>query len=500
MSNSKIIKNIVFGFGGQFTAIIFGLIIPRIFIVNYGSDINGLISTVSQIFSYMALLEAGIGQAARNALFKPFGDNNKNSINEIVSTAREYYRKFTIIYAFGVIVIAVALPFVLKTEVDCFTVFWVILFEGMSGVISFYFIETPSIIFLVDGKSYINNAINLLIRILGYIVKIAMSINGISIVVLQLAYFIVTITKVLLYNWYFENNYSWIKWVKTDRSFKLKDRGSYIITEVASTVFNSTDAIILSVFLSTQLASVYSVYNMIYSNIGLLLNAVYFSVVYVLGSAFHADMNRYIKLHDAFTSAFLGCMTALMSVCYVLTIPFISLYTNGVSDVNYLYPQLPFLFCAVQIISWSRYVSGNLTGMAGYAKQTSYISLIEAVLNITLSIVFVNKFGIVGVLLGTVLSLPLKVLWCSYISDVIVMKRSPFKSQAIIISNFLFFIGVVLLTKKIELTICTYGQFMIWGVVYTLIFGAGSLVVNLCANRESCSIIKEFFLKCKAKR
>ena len=73
---SKLAKNIVTGFGGQLIAIVLGLIVPRLLITNYGSDVNGLLSTVTQIFTYMALLEAGIGQAAKNALYKPINEKN----------------------------------------------------------------------------------------------------------------------------------------------------------------------------------------------------------------------------------------------------------------------------------------------------------------------------------------------------------------------------------------------------------------------------------------
>lgn len=68
--NKKILfQNAITGFGGQLIAIILGLIVPRFFIMSYGSDANGLLSTITQIFTYMALLEAGIGQAARNLSF-----------------------------------------------------------------------------------------------------------------------------------------------------------------------------------------------------------------------------------------------------------------------------------------------------------------------------------------------------------------------------------------------------------------------------------------------
>ena len=71
----------------------------------------------------------------------------------------------------------------------------------------------------------------------------------------------------------------------------------------------------------------------------------------------------------------------------------------------------------IRILSWSRYVTGNLTGLAGYAKQTSYISMLEAFMNIFISIVLVQKMGIMGVLIGSTIALPVKVIYCAYISD-----------------------------------------------------------------------------------
>ena len=91
---------------------------------------------------------------------------------------------------------------------------------------------------------------------------------------------------------------------------------------------------------------------------------------------------KYVTYHDAFTTIFMGGMTILMCITYILILPFIRLYTNGVTDVEYIYTILPVMFCLVQILSWSRYVSGNLTGLAGYAKTVSYISIAEAIVNL----------------------------------------------------------------------------------------------------------------------
>lgn len=492
---SKLFKNVITGFGGQLIVIILGIIVPRLFITNYGSDVNGLLSTITQIFTYLALLEAGIGQAAKNLLYKPFQERDKEGISNIVSIAKSYFRRFTLAYGVGVIAISFILPLILKTNVAPFTIFLIVLFEGMSGVVSFYFIQTPSIIIDVDGKSFVNNTINLVNKIIGYIVKIVMAASGSSIVLLQFAFFLVTVAKVFIYRLYFKKHYSWIDFRKTKKDIKLKDRNSYILTEVASTVFISTDMIVLSVFMSTQLSSVYGIYNMVFSNICALLNSVYFSIVYVLGYSYHESIEKYAYVHDSFNSVFIGLMTILMSVCYCLTIPFVTLYTHGVTDVNYIYTSLPIMFCLIQLISWSRYVSGNLTGVAGYAKQTSYISLIEAIMNLSLSIIFVNKFGIVGVTLATVIALPIKVIWCTYIADKKVMKRSYWKSISIIGVNFLFFFGVVFLSRFYQPTINSYGQFFMWGLILTVVFGITGIGLNFLVNKDCWQVIRRYILK-----
>ena len=48
--------------------------------------------------------------------------------------------------------------------------------------------------------------------------------------------------------------YSWVDFKrKNNDNLELKDRNSYIITEIAWTVFSSTDMIILSVFVQQSL-------------------------------------------------------------------------------------------------------------------------------------------------------------------------------------------------------------------------------------------------------
>ena len=480
--NNKIFKNIITGFGGQIIAIILGLIVPRLFITSYGSDVNGLLSTITQIFTYMALLEAGIGQAARNLLFKPFQEKDKDRISEIASIAKSYFRRFTFIYGIGVIFIALILPAVLKTNVDAVTIALIVLFEGMSSVISFYFIETPSIIIGVDGKSYVNNCINLINKIAGYVVKIVMAAFGLNIVLLQLVFFLVTIVKVFFYQIYFGKHYSWVKFSKTGKNVKLQDRNSYIITEICWTIFSSTDMIVLSTFVSTQISSVYGVYNLIFSNISLLLNSVYNSVTYILGQTYHENQEKYIKIHDTFNSIFFGLMTAIMMVRYFLTLPFVSLYTSGVTDTDYIYTSLPLMFCLVQLLSWSRYVAGNLVGVAGRIRKAVWVNVLEAGINLTCSIILVQKFGIVGVLFATVIALPIKLIYCNYVGDRIILNRSCGNTVKILGTNFLLFFGAVFVQPYVHIKIDSYLSFVVCGTGLSFLFIGTVMAVNALLN------------------
>lgn len=477
----KVVLNILTGFGGQLFVMLLGIIVPRILITGYGSDTNGLLGTITQIYTYMALLEAGIGQAARNALFKPFSQNNREEVSHIASIAQAYFKRITAYYGLGVIALSLLLPLIVKSNCSYSTIALITLLQGMSGVVSFFFIQTKSIILMVDGKGYVRNSINVISQSIHYAVQIILAGNGVSVLFIQASYFMITVLKVVIYKIYFDKKYQWINFSKSSPGEKLKDRNAFILTEIAWTMFSSTDMIVLSVFLSTEMASVYSVYNLVYTGINVLLNSIYSNVLFVLGRTYHKNKTQYCILHDSFTAAFFGGMCVLMSVTYVLVLPFIKLYTSG-ADINYSYTYLPVMFCLVQILSWSRYVSGNLTGIAGYAKPVSHISLIEACINIILSIVFARQYGIVGVLFATVIALPIKVIYCTFISDVKILKRSMWNSLKILIPNSLLFIVTVFAARKLPIKIMNYLDFAIYGVVLLIVLSLIDVLINFCIN------------------
>ena len=84
--------------------------------------------------------------------------------------------------------------------------------------------------------------------------------------------------------------------------------------------------------------------------------------------------------------------------------PFVSLYTGGISDIDYYQPLFATLLCLAEYVYCTSLTYNNMIMAAGHIKQTQWISVTEAIINIVLSLILVKWIGIIGVALGTLIA------------------------------------------------------------------------------------------------
>ncbi len=113
----KISYNIIFGFAAEALTILLGFVIPRLTLKSFGSEINGLVNSVSQIYSYVALLEAGIGTATLQALYKTVANKDKHATNRILAATDKQYKRTGIFYILAIAIFSIVYPLVVKTTV-----------------------------------------------------------------------------------------------------------------------------------------------------------------------------------------------------------------------------------------------------------------------------------------------------------------------------------------------------------------------------------------------
>ena len=471
-----------------------GLIIPRLIIANYGSEANGLLSSVNNIFTYIALIEAGIGTAAAQGLYKPISENDRDKISEIVVATQNYYHRLIKWYALAVLVFASIYPLIIQSDFSYLLVFGIIFVQGISHIFTYYFASTLINLLTADGREYVSQIVGLIVFVLNSILKIILLAIGSNLIIVQCGYLFVNLFQILIYKWYINKKYSWLNWGATPEIKVFAKRKHFLLNGVAWTVFNATDTIILSIICGLVASSIYSVYNLVFANLNMIITIMYSSSYFLLGQMYHRDKEKYLELHDGMESLTSVVMFSLLSVAYLLIIPFIKLYTNGISDVQYVDKYLPILFCLVQIFSNCRLLSGNLINICNQPQIMNKHSIIEVSVNIIISLILAYVIGIYGVLMGTIIGL-------LYKTNIIIIKsnkllnRSAWRTYKIFIANMLVFIGIVIFNHFLNVAIESYVLFFLWAIIYMVGTGILFLGVNIIINPVILKTIKLYLLK-----
>lgn len=400
--SSKVKRNLFLGFLSQALTILLGIVIPRLTLTGYGSEVNGLVNSVNQIYIYLGLLEAGVGGATVQALYKPIGCNDRTETNRILAATSRYYKKTGVLYFAAIVLFTVGYPFIIKTSISSLTVGLVVFFTGIGNVISYFFQAKFFLLLEAEGKHYIKTTLNMFLVVFRDILKIVMMSFGLDIVFVQTIGLMSTIITMTFIHFYIKKNYSWVDLTVEPNAAAISQSKNVMVHQIAYMVHNSTDTVVLSVFAGLKVASVYSIYSMLYSMISTALGTVINSVVFVLGQEYHRDRERFVKLYDAYELYYLTLVFSLYSIANFFILPFIKLYTAGVSDIDYINRFLPYLFVLSFLLSCGKNAPDKIITIAGHFKKTQSRAIAEAAINLGVSILAVQRFGIYGVLIGTI--------------------------------------------------------------------------------------------------
>ncbi len=466
MKAKRSLRNVVSAMLFQGTTLILGFIVPKLTLNNYGSEINGFMSLVTQIYSYIALLEAGLGVTVIQALYYPISGNDKNEISGIVNAAKKYYSKIALYYSAVVLISSIILPFVLKTDIGREEVFAYFLIFGISNVINFLVTASYRPLLVAEGKNYVNSNIGMIFHIILQLAKIVMLSMSLNIVILQAVYSAINIAQIIVYFIYFRKNYSWIDKKAPPLFEKLKQRGAFFIQQISNLIFSCTDVLIISVFCNLKLTSVYAVYMMIYNAISALLSNISSGTQFILGQTYaEGNTKKYLRIHRAYESIIVMISSIFFTSVSLLTIPFLKIYTKGITDVNYIDLILPLMLAANGILSTFKSASLCLVNVSFNAKQTMSRTVLEATINLVLTLIFVPVWGIRGALLGTGTALIYRVIDLMFYANKKILKTSIKKPLILYISNFAAFLVTYMFGVKQWYATYTYFDLIIYAII-----------------------------------
>lgn len=410
MRTQLAIKNMIASLVLQVVLALSGIIVPRFFTALYGSPVNGLVSSISQFISYMGLVEAGIGAAGTVALYGPIARKETDEVSAIVSAARSFYTKSGLLFVGLLAILVVLYPNIVQNEIqNTGFVRTMILVLSVNGIVDYFYLGKYRVLLQADQRGYVIS----LYQIIGTVVMTAVSlwlinleasalfVKGVAAAIYLLRSFAIAL--------YVKKHYPQVNFKKAPKMSAFSQRWAALLHQIVGMIVNNSAVVLLTLFVKTSAlveVSVYSVYNMIGCALSNLMN----SISGGLGSGFgqvisqnEKDVLR--KSYSSYEFLFFVVIFIAYACMAVLLYPFIGLYSANFADSQiYIRKELVLLFSLAGLVQSLRLPGLTVICAAGHYKQTQSRAILEAVINILISLVLVGRYGLSGVMMGICIS------------------------------------------------------------------------------------------------
>lgn len=401
----KLMLNSVTSVLYQIITFICGFILPRIFLSTYGSAVNGLVSSITQFLGFISLCEMGVGAVVQSALYKPLADKDSVEVSKIAISSERFFRKIAYILLVYTAVLMLIYPIITIDKFDYVFTMLLILVISISTFARYYFGITYRLIFSADQLAFVHFGIHSVALILNTVACIFLMSIGASIHIVKLTTSIIFLLQPVILNVIARERY------KIDRKIvfsgePIKQKWNGLAQHIAAVVLGNTDIVVLTLFSSLENVSVYAVYHLVVNGVRQIFISLTNGMQAMMGNMLaKKEMKILNNTFEFFEWLIHTAVTLIFYVTAALILAFVSVYTRGIRDVNYIVPAFAYLITLSQALVCLQLPYKTLVLAAGHYKETQLSSIIEAAINIILSVILVFNFGLIGVAIGTIVAI-----------------------------------------------------------------------------------------------
>lgn len=388
----------------QLMATVCGIVIPRVMIGTFGSVVYGATTSIAQFLSYISLLEGGIGRVARGALYRPLAEGNSEKISRVYHAIKDFFQKVGLIFA----VYTVALAFVYFDLADAdglsrTTTFLLVLAISLSTFANYMMGIANLTLLNADQKQYLSNVTITVTNVLNTVFIVLLAALKADVVVVKLVSSLVFIARPVVYSCCVKKGYK-LPRVEKDTAV-LSQKWTGLGQHMAYFLHTNTDIVLLTLLADLKTVAVYSVYRLVATSI--------WNIASAFSGGMEAAFGEMIaKKEQASLCAAYGrykvMLTAVSIVLFgsaaVLILPFIKLYTAGVTDADYIQPLFGILLLLAEAVNCIVLPCSSLPVSGNCLKQTRWGAYCEAAINIGLSLVLIWWKPLLGVAIGTLVA------------------------------------------------------------------------------------------------
>ena len=477
--SGKATRNIILEVGSQILAYVFQFIIRTIFIISLGEVYLGINGVLTNILSMLSLSELGFSTAFAVSLYEPISRKDNAKLATIIAFFKKVYLVVGLVVLGLGLCVAPFLPIIIKADID----------ENLYIIFILYLLSSCVTYFSASYTTFITAAQN------GYVISIIKIVKSVILLGLQvfalvhkdyylylIAIIVSNIVGVIICYVYYGQNYKAIineKPGKLDSDTKneiIANTKASFFHKLGGVVLSSTDNIVISAFISISIVGYYSNYSLIIGIISTL-----FALAVNALAAFVGEINvigdKKSKSTIYWRLSFINYVFTSISTVLLFTLinPFIDIWAGA----SYVLPLQFVIILVIQFyINSIRRITQVYNMSLGLYVKYQYFPLIESVLNIVISIVLVNTIGLIGVILGTIIS----VLMCTFIAERYVLLKYAIENnlKRFIISDVVFLVttSLICFLTMVFYNVCTISDHKIIDfAVKALIVAFGTVIV-----------------------
>lgn len=395
----------------QLSSVICGFVLPKLMIEHYGSAVNGLTQSIAQFLYIVSFLELGVGQVIQSSLYKPLAVGDTDHVSKVIKSGTIYFRKIAYAIVGYIAILSVLFPFVFKGEYDWAYITVLIIAMGVGSFSQYYFGLVDKILLNADQKGYIQLVLQIISNILNVVIVSYLICQGSSIQIVKIVSAAIYLVAPIIIRRYINKHY------RIDRNIvyneePIKQKWDGIAQHVATVVLEGTDIIVLTLFSTLSNVSIYSVYYTVVSGVRQLYTSASSGLQAMMGALWAKNEMSILKSVFQGVEIFLHFVVVYLFSCIaILIVPFVKVYTLGITDCDYIKPLFASILTLAYAIRCLRTPYNILILAGGHYKQTRTCHVISAILNIVVSIIAAPLWGIVGIALGTLIAYTYQTVW-----------------------------------------------------------------------------------------
>ncbi len=402
------IRNLWWGVLNKLISLLCPFLIRTAMIYSLGSQYLGLSSLFTSILQVLGLAELGFASAIVYSMYEPIAKDDKETICALMQLYKRIYRIIgVIVLTIGLLLIPFLKYIVNMQTVPGINVYVLYLIYLFNSVVSYFMFAYKNCLLnahqRLDIISNVTSAFYLAMYVVQFCGLVFFKNYYVYVLVIPVTTMLINIVNAYYASKMFPQYVCHGSLPKSKIVSIKRQVVGLMMNKVCQVSRNSFDSIVISAFLGLTMVAIYNNYFYIMSAITGFMVIISNSILAGVGNSISVDTQEK-NFHDMEKFLFLYMWIAGWCTCCLACLyqPFMELWV-GKSLVLPYYAM--FLFCLYFYCLHMGVIRGVYYDAAGLWWYGKYRALAEAALNIVLNIVLGKLWGIVGIILATLISL-----------------------------------------------------------------------------------------------